>query len=401
MKILIVGQYFWPENFRINDLALGLQERGHEVTVFTGKPNFHTGHFYKGYSFFGKAKENWQGIPIYRAPLITRGSGKGIRLILNYLSFAIFGSIKALFVKIPAETILVYQQSPVILALPGIVYKWKNRAKLVLYVQDLWPESVTATTNIKGGFVIKVLNSITNWIYRRSDTILIQSNAFRHFLESRNVPPAKIVYLPNTAESLYQKREKLPELAKYFPGEMNIVFAGTIGAAQSFETLVAAAKLVKEKDPGICWVIIGDGRMREDLIGLVKKEQLEDVFRFIGFFELEKMPLFFAYADALLISLKKDLIFSLTVPAKLQSYMACGKPVIGSLDGEGSRIIRDADCGLCSGAEDVDGLARNVLEFRRISVLDRERLGGNALAYYRKEFERNKLLVRLEEVLKK
>ena len=292
-----------------------------------------------------------------------------------------------------------YQQSPVTLALPGLIYKKKNKARLVLYVQDLWPESITATTHLKSGFIIHLLDHFTRWVYRLSDTILIQSEAFRSFLLKRNVAPDKIFYLPNSAEGVYQKEAKRPQLAHYFKGRFHVVFAGTIGAAQDLETLIAAAKIVKETDPGIEWVIIGDGRRKEYLMQLAQQEGVDDVCSFTGFFPLEEMPFFFAYADAMLVSLKKELIFALTVPAKLQSYMACGKPVVSALDGEGSRMIEEAGCGLTGPAEDANKLAENVLALSKMTVEEREVLGEKGYQYYQRVFERATVLSQLEKML--
>ncbi len=400
MKILVVCQYFWPENFRINDLVLGLKEKGLEIVVFTGKPNYPTGKFYKGYSMLGKSKEIWNGITIHRTPLITRGSGRGLRLFLNYLSFALIGSIKAFFLKVDADVILVYQQSPITAALPAFIFRNKTRARIYLYIQDLWPESIEATTSLKNKIVLKFLYRLCDWIYKSADTILIQSKAFRSYLVSRKVNPDRIIYLPNSTESFYKRELQTNEISHFFSAKTNIVFAGNIGEAQSFDTLIAAAKIVKVTGNDINWVIIGDGRRRRELEQLVKEMGIDDVFKFIGAFKPEMMPFFFAYADALLISLKKDFIFSLTIPSKLQSYMACGKPIIGSLDGEGQLIINGADCGLASAAEDASGLAKNVIAFMNTSSRERSRMGNNAFRYFNMEFDRKKLLGKLENIFK-
>ncbi len=399
MRILIVAQYFWPENFRINDIALGLSKKGHEVTVFTGKPNYTGGNFYPGYSMFSKRVEVWNHIKIHRVPLISRGKGKGIRLVLNYLSFVFFGCIRAVFLPLKPDVILIYQQSPITVAIPAYIFKYKTQAKSFLYVQDLWPESVQATMKIKSKLVVNLLYSLCNWIYRSADKIIIQSKAFRSYLISRNVSDKKIVYLPNSTESLYQIKERSDGFKKYFNGEVNLIFAGNIGEAQSFETLIKAAKIVLLKDKGISWVILGEGRKRAELIELVKKEGLEDHFRFLGFYESTLMPEFFAYADAFVISLKSDFIFSLTIPTKLQSYMACGKPILGSLNGEGNYIIQGVDCGFVSPAEDSELLAENVLKLRVTSKNELKRLGMNGYKYFTEEFEQNMLLNKLEQII--
>ena len=399
MRIIVVCQYFWPENFRINDLVRGLKEKGHDVTVLTGKPNYPKGEFFEGYSMFNRSKEIWNGIPIIRVPLITRGNGRGMRLFLNYLSFVFFASFKAFFWRTNADAILVYQQSPITVAIPAFILRSRFKAKIFLYVQDLWPESIEATTGLKNKQILKVLYRLSNWIYNSSDILLIQSKAFRSYLIGRSIRQEKIVYLPNSTDIFYKKELPPEELKQFFTAKMNIVFAGNIGEAQSFNTLLEAARIVKEKDNNISWIILGEGRRKHDLEQEVKRLGIDDVFRFIGSFEPQMMPLFFAHADALLISLKKDFIFSLTVPNKLQSYMACGKPIIGSLDGEGQQIIRGADCGLASPAEDEFALAENVLRFKNIHQRERERMGMNAFRYFNKEFDRSKLLDKLLDIM--
>jgi glycosyltransferase involved in cell wall biosynthesis len=369
------------------------------VVVFTGKPNYPAGNYFKGYGFFKPSKETWQGITIYRSTLIPRKSGSGIWLAINYLSFLLLGSIKALFLPIKPDKILVYQLSPVTMAIPAIVFKWKTKAPLFLYIQDLWPQSIVAASGIKSKWMVKVLEQMTQWIYRRSDKLIIQSKAFRAYLATQNVSDEKMIYLPNSTDPFYLPAEKNAALQQYFSGKFNIVFAGNIGEAQSFNTLIQAAALVKKTNPEIVWVIIGQGRKKAELEQRVKKEGLADVFTFIGAFEPEKMPAFFAWADALILSLKKDFIFTLTIPNKLQSYMACARPVVGSLDGEGSNIIQEAACGYTSPAEDAASLAGNLLQLAALSPEERNQLGQNAYHYFHENFDRDLLMDKLSDIL--
>ncbi len=399
MKILVVCQYFWPENFRVNDMVLGLKSKGHEVTVLTGKPNYPSGKIINGYSFFGNSKEVWQGVNIYRSPLIPRGNGSGIKLAMNYLSFSFFASLKALSKRFDVDVIFIYQLSPITMALPAIILKKKLRVPLVLYIQDLWPQSVVAGGGIKNKLIIGFLNKFTNWVYDSSDKILIQSQAFREFLILQKVKENKIEYLPNSTEVLYTKVEKNTDLNKYFGNGINLVFAGNIGEAQSFTTLIEAAERVKKSDNSIRWVIIGQGRKKVEFEKMVQDKNLSDVFRFIGSFSTEMMPSFFAHADALILSLKKEFIFSLTIPSKLQSYMACGKPIIGSLDGEGARIIQMSNCGLIAPAEDPEKLAERILEFKSLSIDQKKLYGINAQNYFKLEFNRNVILNKLTSSL--
>jgi len=392
MKILIITQYFWPENFRINDLALGLKERGHEITVFTGKPNYPGGKFYKDYSFLGNRNEIWNGIKIIRSPLIPRGKGGGIRLFFNYISFAFFSSLKALFLNIKPDLIFVYEPSPITVGIPAIVIKNKTKANLIFWVQDLWPQVLAVSGGIKNKNILKYVGLLTEWIYKHCDKVLVQSNAFTEYLVLQNVPKAKIKYYPNSTEPFYKPTLREPEYQKYFTSKYNLIFAGNIGESQSFDTLLKAATIIKNKNNEICWTIIGDGRMKEYVSKKIIEYGIEDNFKLIGSFPPTEMPKFFAYADALILSLKKDFFISLTIPSKLQSYMACGRPIIGCLDGEGARIINEAGCGLVASGENEEDLCKQVLEFFNLSEQDRKTMGQNALAFYKKEFDRETLL---------
>ncbi|HEY5392591.1 MAG TPA: glycosyltransferase family 4 protein [Hanamia sp.] len=395
MKILIVTQYFWPENFRINDLTIGLKERGHEVTVFTGKPNYPGGKFYKGYTFFGNNTENWNGITIIRSPLIPRGKGGGVRLFLNYISFAFFSSLNALFLNVKPDLIFVYEPSPVTVGIPAIIIKKKAKAHMVLWVQDLWPQVLAVSGGIKNKSILKYSGLLTQWIYKYSDKILVQSNAFTEYLILQNVPSSKINYFPNSTEPFYKPKQKHSNYQKHFTSKYNLVFAGNIGESQSFDTLLKAAVLVKGKNRDIGWVIIGEGRMKDDVSKKIIEYGIEDNFKLIGSFPPTEMPYFYAYADALIMSLKKDFVISLTIPGKLQSYMACGKPIIGCLNGEGAKIIKESECGLVADGENEEDLCNKILFFFSLTEYEQTIMGQKSLAYYKKEFDREMLLNKL------
>jgi glycosyltransferase involved in cell wall biosynthesis len=391
MKILIVTQYFWPENFRINDLVLGLKDRGHEITVLTGKPNYPAGEFYKGYNFFNKRTEEWNGVKIIRSALIPRGKGGAVRMMLNYFSFAFFASCRALFLNIKTDLIFVYEPSPITVGIPAIVLKKLTKAKLAIWVQDLWPHVLSVSGGVKNGTILKYADNVTKWIYKHCDKVLVQSNAFIEYLIIQGVTKEKIRYYPNSTEALYMPMSKEPDYKKYFTSKYNIVFAGNIGESQAFDTLLEAARLVENKNTDIGWVIIGDGRMKEYVSKKVSEYELEN-FKLIGSFPPDEMPYFFSYADALLLSLKKDLIISLTIPSKLQSYMACGKPIIGCLEGEGARIIKEAECGLVAVGENATDLSEKILQFFSMGNNEHTIMGENALGFYKKEFDRETLM---------
>jgi glycosyltransferase involved in cell wall biosynthesis len=399
MKVLIVTQYFWPENFIINDIALGLQEKGHIVEIITGKPNYPKGRFYSGYSNFNKHTEFWNDIKIHRSLIISRGSGKGLRLLLNYMSFAISGSIRILFIRNKFNKILVFEPSPITVGIPAIVAKFKFKAPIYFWVQDLWPASLSAAGGIKNKSVIKAFDWLTRFIYKHSEKILVQSKAFIPYILNQKVDFKKLFYYPNTTENIYKYQHPNTDLLSSLPDGFKIMFAGNIGEAQSFDTILTAAKMLKYENKEVYWIILGEGRMKDYVNKKIIEFGLENNFLLFGSFPSDKMPEYFSCADVLLVSLKKDFIFSLTIPSKIQSYMACRKPIIASLDGEGSRIIDEADAGFISNAEDFVGLKESVEKALALSQDELLQLGINARSYFEKEFERNSLINKLELII--
>ncbi|KPM48555.1 glycosyltransferase family 4 protein [Jiulongibacter sediminis] len=401
MKILVVTQYFWPESFRINDICIGLREKGHDISVLTGMPNYPYGKFFDGYSFLYPLKEEWNFIKVYRAPLFSRGKGSGLLLALNYLTFLIFGSLRALCINEKFDVILVFQPSPITSAIPAIVIKKIRRIPIALWVQDLWPESVKAASNIDSSWIIRVLNELTKWIYKHSDKILLQSKGFKEYLKKQGINENKVTYAPNTCEDYYSVTAPLDRHKEYFPNGFNFFFAGNLGEAQGLLTLIKAAEIVKSKTNNkVNWIFAGDGRMKEFLVREVDNRKLGDSVHFIGSFQTTEMASMFSYADVLIVSLKKNKIFELTIPSKLQSYMACAKPILGSIDGEGARIIRDAFCGLVASAENAEELAEAALNMVRMSKDELTKLGLNSLKYFSEEFSRDKVLRTIETQLR-
>ncbi|QIN77704.1 glycosyltransferase [Rubrobacter marinus] len=399
MNVLIVSQYFWPETFRINDLAEGLMERGHSVTVLTGKPNYPGGALFPGYGLFRPVRQEYKGAKVIRVPLVTRGNGRGRRLALNYLSFAAFASLLGpVLLRGKVDVVFVFEPSPVTVGLPGIVMKRVKRAPLMFWVQDLWPESIAAASTMDSEKVLAWVGRVVRYIYRRSDKVLVQSRGFINSVEKWGARPDDVLYYPNWAEALYKParpEEDAPE-RRELPDGFRVVFAGNIGAAQSFETILAAARKLQDR-PEIHWVILGEGRQRKWVQEQIGKLGLEGRVHLLGRRPVEDMPRYFALADALLVSLKRDLIFSLTIPGKVQSYLACGRPVIAAIDGEGARVVEEAGCGNTAAAEDADALANAVLDMYEAEPEEREEMGRRARAYFEEHFEREKLFDRLEE----
>lgn len=402
MRILIVTQYFWPENFKINSLSLELKNRGHEVFVLTGLPNYPNGNITSGYSFWKDNSEIWNGIKIYRSKLIPRFSGKGIYLFVNYLSFALFSSIKVLLdLKIKPDIIFVYEPSPITVGIPAIVAKKKFKGTpIYFWVQDLWPDSLKDTGAVKSKIILNIVDKLTRIIYGKSKTILVQSKAFADFISKQGVPINKIKYFPNPTERFYKVSNVTDEYLKLFPIGFNLIFAGNIGEAQSFDTLIAAALKLKQLGYPIYWNIFGDGRAKNNFLKKVIDLELENIFLFHGSFNSEEMPYYFACADGLVVSLKKSKIFSLTIPAKVQSYLACGKPIIGSIDGEGAKIIIESGAGYVSPSEDSENLTLNIIQLYNLSRIERESLGEKGRSYFEREFSTEILIGKLENIFK-
>lgn len=403
MNILIVSQYFWPEDFRINDLAVGLHARGHSVTVLTGIPNYPEGHFASGYGVFRKRTENYHGVKIVRVPLVSRGNSKGLRLFANFISYAFFASVLGpLYCRERFDVIFVFEISPVTVGIPAIVLKKLKGIPIVFWVLDLWPESLSATGAVHSRKILTMVSTLVRFIYQRCDLILAASRGFIPRIVATGGTPKRIEYFPNWSESLYNPeaaQTAAPDSCDELPKGFRVMFAGNIGAAQSFDTILAAALKLKEY-PEIKWVVLGDGRMYDWVKQQVQLKGLSDTLSLLGRKPMSLMPGYFKRADVMLVTLKRDPIFALTIPGKIQSYMACAKPIIASLDGEGARLVVESGGGLSCPAEDADALATAVLTTYRMTSTDRERMGQNARTYCESNFDRSMQLDKLERWMK-
>jgi glycosyltransferase involved in cell wall biosynthesis len=397
MNILIISQYFWPEEFRINDLAEGFLQRGNKVTVLTGKPNYPQGKIFSGYQFWGIKKEKYKGIDIIRVPLIPRKGGRNINLIMNYLSYVFFSCSFILFHKEKYDITLTFATSPITQAYAGVLHKALYGSKAFIWVQDLWPESILALGKIKEGVKYKILNIMVESIYRKCDKILIQSEGFYDSIIQKGVDSEKIRYIPNWADDIFSKKEIINKF-KYktlIPDGFIIMFAGNIGKAQDFDSIIESSILIKKKTKNVKWVVVGDGSYRKQLENKIRKNALEDVFFLLGRFPSNEMPNFFIHANLMLISLKNEEIFSLTIPSKLQSYMASGKPILSMLNGITNKIIEEADCGYTAMAGDFNSLAKNIIKAYDLSLENLEKIGVNGEKYYNLIFEKERIIDKL------
>lgn len=387
MKVLIVSQYFWPESFRINEVAVSLREQGADVTILTGKPNYPDGVVFDGYRAGGTQCEDYLGMPVFRVPMAPRGQGSAVRLALNYLSFAAAGSVfgPRLLRGRPVDVILVYGISPILQGIAAITIKLFKRAPVVLWVQDLWPQSLQATGFVHDRRVLKAVEWVVRGIYRFSDMLLVQSQAFREpvaALSSRE----KIRFHPNPGElALDAPRPALAEPpVRYDPACFNAVFAGNLGNAQAPETIVAAAALLAD-DPRIRFVLVGSGSRSEWIRDEAARRSLVNVL-LPGRFPPDAMPSILEGASVLLVTLTRSEIFGLTIPSKIQAYLAAGKPILAALDGEGARVIEEAGAGVVVPAEDAAALADAIRRMADMPASELARMGRAGRDYYDKHF---------------
>lgn len=400
-KILLVCQYFYPEVFRGNDVAFHLAEKGHDVHVVTGTPNYPAGKFYDGYGVFKKRYEIVNGVKVTHLPIFPRGNNK-IMLMLNYFSFLIVGCIYILFHAIRNKYDLVFcqQLSPVMMSTPAVLYKKLRKVPLYTWVLDLWPESLSAVGGINNKKVLAFFDLFVKKEYKWSDKILTSSRSFdQSIMTYGDYYKDKIIYFPqwsddNPSNLSLPSNFSLPAIPKGFV----IMFAGAVGEAHGFECNMQAALLTKDhKD--IKWVIVGDGRKQDWVKQFVTDNDLEETVYTIGRYPSETMPFFFEKADVMLVSLTDSPLFNMYAPAKISSYMASSKPIISCLNGEGAEVIQDAKCGWSVKAGDAVGLSKLVIELSKLSKGELSKKGVAGKKYYEEHFNKEECLKKLDDIM--
>lgn len=391
MKILVVCQYYKPEPFRIGDICEALAQQGHQVHVVTGVPNYPEGEIYPGYekSWGRETMEN--GVRVRRCFTLPRKTGS-LHRILNYFSFPISSGWYLSMLKEDYDVVLVHQLSPVMMAHGAIRYAKKHGKKVVLYCLDLWPESLLAGGIRRDSVIYKVFHHISRRVYHKVDRILVTSKGFAPYINDYLGVSEPCGYLPQYAESLYDQVPDKPVHA----GPFRFVFAGNIGEMQSVDTIIGAAGLLKE-DHRACFEIVGDGSALAACREMAK--ELPNV-TFRGRMDVEKMPELYAEADAMLVSLKNNPGIATTLPGKVQSCMAAGKPLVGSIGGETAEVIREARCGVCAEPENCEALAAEIRELMDHPERFAE-YGKNAREYYQTHFRKEAFLRKLTDELEK
>lgn len=391
MKILVVCQYFYPEQFRINDICKELVKRGHEVTVLTGLPNYPKGKVYDEYKRRRNRRECIEGVKIIRCSLVGRGNNPA-SMLFNYIWFAVSASLITKKIKGDFDLIYTYQLSPITMVRPAIKLKKEKNIPLVLHCLDLWPISI-ATGGVKQKSILyKIISQYSKKMYNGADIITCSSLPFKnYFMDELHISEKKgFFYLPSYAENDYLSVKTIDN------GTFDLLFAGNIGPHLSVETIVEAANILKDKDY-IRFHIVGDGLSKKQCEGMAHKYGLNNIV-FYGQHTVEEMRQYYELADAFLITMVDNEVVNSTLPAKVQSYMAAGKPILGAISGEAERVIKEANCGLCCENCDAVGLAEIILEASCSQLMNE--WSENAYTYYLKNFNKDRCMDALEEVLK-
>ena len=387
MKILVVSQFYYPEPFqKLKDLCEGFVAEGHEVTVLTGVPNYPSGVIESKYRNGQNRRETIGGVRVLRLPLIPRRK-TNVGLALNYLSWSLVASLKAIFWRESFDVVFCYQTSPVLVLFPAWIASSRNRCRLVGYCLDQWPVSMLATLKSESNLAYRLMGVVSGWLYRRCDRLAVTSTPFLDYLwNEHRVASGRLIYIPQHGNDDYLSQD----FSKVDGDVVHFLFTGNMGRAQDLETILKAVKLVKK---GLHFVVdfVGSGSVEEECRAFVQREGLTDRVRFHGRKPYSELPAFYAEADACLVTLRHENAIGLTLPGKMQDYLAVGKPVIGAIDGAGRQVIEEAQSGLCVSAGDSVALARTLEEFIEHRGAYRQ-CGANARRYYEEHFTKKRVI---------
>ena len=399
-KILVVTQHFWPENFRINDIVEGFLQDGIAVDVLCGLPNYPKGEWFPGYSAAGPFEEEWHGARLYRCKEVPRRGNTSVNIFLNYVSWPWYAA-HALH-RLPGgyDAVFCFNTSPVLMCWPAIRYAKKHHIPFTNYVLDIWPENLYSVLNVKNKALRAIAQGVSDALYKKADRLIAMSEPLQQRLCQRTgMPPQKIAVIPQYCEDFYAVPQPDAALQAQFGGRFNLVFTGTYTPAQSLETVITAVQDARSRGADMLHLLlVGDGMSRAALEAKVKELHAEDAVTFYGSVPATDIPKFTALADALIVCLSDSPDLGLTVPAKVASYMAAGKPVLASMDGAGNAAVAAAG-GLSSPACDAAALADNLLALTRMGAAQRAAMGQSAKEYYLAHYRRSELLRKLEHFI--
>lgn len=400
MKILFVGQHFYPELFRGNDVAFHMAELGHDVHVVVGTPNYPAGKFYDGYGWFRRSHEVVNGVKITRVPVIPRGRNSGVQIFLNYMSFWIVACVYMLFHAIGHKYDMVFaqQSSPITMSAHGILYKKLRRVPLYTWVLDVWPDCLRVAGNIQNKYVLGFFDWFVKQQYKVSDKLLISSRSFESSILKYGDYKDKIVYFPQWGDGEQKKSTEVKLENEAWTRGFKIVFTGNLGEAQGMECNLKAALLTKEHKE-IKWVFVGAGRRLQWMENFVAENNLSETVFLLGYHPVGEMPYYFAQADLLLASLADSPLFNLYSPAKISSYMESGKPILCVMNGEGERLVKESDCGWTVSANDAESLAKLAIELSGTDKAILVEKGIKGRRFYEANFDKVRCLHNLDKLL--
>ena len=388
MRILLISQYFWPEQFTINEVVKLISKKNY-IEVLTGKPNYPNGKFFDGYNFFNKTLEKYNKINVFRCPVIPRRNGSTLNLILNYFSFLIFSIFFLFYFSFKKyDLILTYQTTPITVAIPGIILSKIKKIPFIIWVQDLWPDTIKATGHINNNKIYNLTKIISNYIYKSSTVILTQSKGIRNILK-KILDKKSIYYLPNITNedfkiiknSTFKKKLSLNK-------NINFMFAGNIGTAQNIDFILKLANRMKDSKQ-IKFLIVGGGSMLNKLIRIKKKNKLDNLI-FFGHKNKYEMRNYFSVADFMILTLKDRKIFNNTVPNKLINYLFLGKPIISFASGEACEIVQNANCGFVLKNKNILEAEKLIKKISKLKLNKKNFFGRNAKKYYQDHFSNKK-----------
>jgi glycosyltransferase involved in cell wall biosynthesis len=401
-RLLIITQHFWPEQFTINQVVNILKVK-YKVDVFTGKPNYPTGNFFKGYSFFSKNFEKNNGIDIYRCPVLPRKNATNLNLLINYLSFVFFSSIWLfIFFFKHYDYIFIYQTTPVTSSISGIILSKIKKIPLILWIQDLWPDTVKATGHVQNKFIYKIISIISNRIYKSSDIIATQSEGIKKIVEKR-FKNKKIFYLPNVVnENKKNDRFKKLQIKKKLEKKINILFTGNTGVAQNLEFILKVAKNISNnnKFKKIRFLIVGGGSRLNKLKKINNDLRLSNVV-FYGHIKSNEMQKYFSLGDYFILTIKKKNIFLNTIPNKFINYLYMAKPIIGCTNGDVSKIINNYRCGFCCKPDSVNDFKKILNKILNIKKKEYNDMSINSKKSYNDNFTHKIFLNKFNNIINK
>lgn len=387
MKILFLTQWFNPEPaFKGLSFAKQLVAHEHEVVVLTGFPNYPGGRIYEGYKIKPFQREIMEGVEVIRAPLYPSHDANPLRRAVNYISFALSSSLIGIFMVGHIDVIYAYH-APATIGFPAIVLAKYKKVPFVYDINDLWPDSLFSTGMMRSGFGIKLLDWWCRFVYRRSAKVTVVTPGFKKRLVCRGVPPEKIKMIYNWSDDseihFGERDEKLAEILG-LTGRFNIVFAGNMGKAQALDAVLSAAGIVYDSCPEVQFVFVGGG-IEVDHLRCIAQEKHSNNVLFLPRMSYDQIGAVLQLADVLLVHLKDDPLFQITIPSKTQSYMAAGRPILMGVKGDAADLITNAQAGFLCVPENSRDIADKVMQFFELSADELKNFGENGRRYYEHE----------------